>query len=364
MRSILAAAISLSGCGGCGDEKEMQREALRLWGKDKTAQVVADRAKEAIESDALDERPDLRSRVLNMSFDEVVERIGFARFTASARFLLKRNGHTIDVPENTVLAHGLHGSFSLVQTDKDGAVTREVIYNNGVLYGRNGHKASMRVLGAVEGTEAKIRDEAWQPLRVFTSYYGPRCGLEKVGPSTVKSRGATEYRFVLLDGSPVIVAPNMKGEKKPISLDGRLFVDEATGVPLKASLTGRLEIPPGDPAQNPTPGILELSLQHEVETIEGQEIKPKEFIPTISRRQVDLDPLAFLQGETRTSTVIGGRKKDPPARPPEDLDRAAEAPDAKGPDPKAPEVKPEQPAAPPPPEPPAKKKAKKKKKKR
>lgn len=314
----LLLSVSLTGCGSCGGDSEMKKESQRVWGKDKLAQDVEAKAKEPIDAHALADRPDLRSRVLTMSYEEVVARMGFIEYTGSARFLLKRNGHTIDVPENSLIRHGLHGSFLVRQTDTDGDVTREIIYNNEVLYGRNGNKGKMRVLGAAAGTHRKIREEAWQPLSVFTSYYGPRVGLSKVGGATVNGRGAVEYELLLLDGSPTIKVPGMKGVKKPLSLKGKLYVDEATGVPIKTKLKGRLEIPDEKPTSGSSPGILDLSLSYDIKTIEGKEIKPKEWIPTIKRREVDLDPLAFLEGKTRTSTVIGGgKKKDPPARPPE-----------------------------------------------
>lgn len=326
----LLLTASLAGCGGCGGESEMKKQSQRLWGKDKLAQEVDAKAKEPIDAHALADRPDLRSRVLTMPFEEVVARLGFIEYAGSARFLLKRNGHTIDVPESTLVRHGLHGSFLVRQTDSDGAVTREIIYNNEVLYGRNGDKGKMRVLGASAGTHRKLREEAWQPLSVFTSYYGPRVGLRKAGGASVKGRSAVEYEILLLDGSPTIKVPGMKGVKKPISLTGKLYVDDTTGVPIKTELKGRLEIPDEKPSEGSTPGVLDLSLSYEIKTVPGEEIKPKEWIPTIKRREVDLDPLAFLEGETRTSTVIGGKKKkDPPARPPEPKEAKEDAAEKK-----------------------------------
>ena len=110
----------------------------------------------------------------------------------------------------------------------------------------------------------------------------------------------------------------MKGAKKPISLKGNIYVDDATGVPIKTQLEGKLEIPP---EKDGAPGTLELTLSYDVKTIEGDEIKPKEFIPEIKGREADQAPLAFLEGGARTSTIIGGTQKPvapipPPAPPP------------------------------------------------
>jgi hypothetical protein len=330
---LILAAVLLAGLG-CSSKKEINREEQRLWGKDKLEQEFAEKAKESIDAYSLDERPDLKSRVLNMRFEEVIARMGFVEYTGSARFLLKRNGHTIDVPENSVIRQGLHGSFFVRQLDQDGEIAREVIYNNGILYGQNGPKGKMRVMGIIKDAHMRVRDEAWQPLRVFSSYFGPRFGLRKIGAATVGGRSAANYELMLLEGSPLIEVPGMKGAKKPISLKGNLYVDDGTGVPVKANLKGRLEIPPEKPDSGEKPGELDLTLTFDLKPIEGAEIKPKEFIPEIKRREVDLEPLAFLEGETRTSTVIGGQQRPltppppPPAPPPAVEPPKKEAPPA------------------------------------
>jgi len=344
--------VFLAGCGGCSSKKEVNREEQRVWGKDKLDQESAEKAKESIDAYALEERAELRQRVLGMRWEEVVARLGFAEYHGQARFLLKRNGHTIDVPESTILRHGLHGSFMVRQVDQDGEISREVIYNNGVLYAQNGPKAKMRVMGMLQDAHIKVRDEAWQPLRVFSSYFGPRFGMRKTGASTVNGRNAANYELALIDGPALIEVPGMKGQKKPISLKGKIAIDDGTGVPVKCDLKGQLEILGEKPDEKP--GELDLTLIFDLKPVEGVEIKPKEFIPEIKRREVDLEPLAFLEGETRTSTVIGGTQQ--PAAP-------------KPPPPPPPAVKPAEKAATPPPptipsKPSKKKPVKKKTKKR
>ena len=304
-RTILVLATAgLSACGGCEDNERMDREGRRLWGRARLAEEVQAKAKEPIDAYLLGERPDLKNRVLSMRYEEAVARMGFIEYRGKATFHLERNGHELNVVEDTLIQHGLHGSFRILQKDVDGDITRELIYNGGILYARNG-PGKMRIMGAVQDRHLDLLDEVWQPLRVYTSYYGPRAGLEKQGSKTVNGRGAAMYRLKLLDGSPLITVKGMRGAKRPKSLTGTLHVDEATGVPVKANLKGRLEIPP--PKADENAGILDLTLKFDIRPVEGVEIKPKEFVPTIKHRPVDLDPLAFLDGGTRTSTVIGGK---------------------------------------------------------
>lgn len=316
MRTPPRAALSLSfallvgstACGGCEGERPMAKEGRRLWGKERLDSEIETKAKESLDAYLLAERPDLKNRVLAMSWPEAVARLGHIEYTGVARFHLSRNGNELKVVEDSLVEHGLHGSFRVLQKDEDGVLSREVVYNNGVVYVRNG-PGKMHVQGMSDGRHYDHPEEAWQPLRVFTSYYGPRAGLRKTGAGQVAGRGAAKYDLVLLDGSPLISVPGMKGSKKPVSLEGQLFVDEATGVPLKGSMKGLLEIP-----GEGEPGKLRLELSFQVKTIPAEEKKPVDFVPTIERRPVDLDPLSFLEGGARTSTVIGG-KRPPRAAP-------------------------------------------------
>lgn len=284
-----------------------------MWGRDRVASEVEKRAKETIDPYLLETDDALRRRVLTMDFEEVVARMGFVEYKGVAKFELATPAQALNVTEDTTIQHGLHGSFRVLQLDQDGDVSRETIYDNGVFFVRNGG-GEMRVQGIIKDQHLTIRDEAWQPLRVFTSYFGPRAGLKKVGASNVNGRAAAKYTFSLLPGPDLITVKGMEGAKRPVSLSGELYADEATGVPIKVSLKGLLEI--AGAAQKEAQGKLNLTLNYALKTIEGQEIKPKSFVPTIKRHPVDLAPLSFLDGGIATSTVIGGKKPKMVAPPP------------------------------------------------
>lgn len=295
----------------------MDKERVRVWGREKVTEELKAKAEQPLDAHALDERPDLKQRVLTMSFAEVVARLGFVTYQGKASFDLARNKGELEVFEDSLIQHGLHGTFRVLQKDREGAVLRETVFNNGVYYVRNG-PGKLRVQGIRQDETAVSREQAFEALKAFTSYYGPRLGLAEVGGGTVEGRSAVKYDLVLLEGSELVAAPGMKGEKKPVSLKGTLYVDEATGVPLKANMDGRLDIPPAatktstatqaNEGAAPGWGRLTLHLDFVLKTVEGEEIKPGEFVGTISRRPVDLNPVGFLDGGTRTSTIIGGKK--------------------------------------------------------
>lgn len=313
-----AAALGCAACSGSGESAADQANR-RLWGRDSITAAAEQRAKEAIDPYVLDTDPVLRQRVLSMDFEELVQRLGHLEYKGVARFDLSAGEQKLGVVEDTTIQHGLHGSFRVLQLDGDGQLTRETIYNNGVFYVRNGG-GEMRVQGIIKDQHLTIRDEAWQPLRVYTRYFGERLALTKVGSATTDGRNAARYKLGLGPGAELITVPDIEGAKKPLELSGELFLDEATGAPIKCKLEGLLEIPAD---KGKALGRLRVSLDFVVKTVPGEELKPKKFIPTIRRHPVDLAPLAFLDGGTRTSTIIGGKR--PPARPPEDLAPAAPA---------------------------------------
>ncbi len=288
----------------CSDNSAgMDKESRRLWGRDRLTEEAEKKAKETLDPYVLEEKEEVRKRVLTMSFEEVVARMGFVEYKGVARFELSNAGNTMKIVEDTTIEHGLGGSFRVLQLDGDGGITRETFYTNGIFFVRNGG-GEMRVQGIIRDQHLIVRDEAWQPLRVYTNYFGDRLMLRKVGAATAAGRSTARYNFVLSPSGDLVEVPG-QGSKRPKELSGEIFVDEKTGVPIKGSLKGVLEVPSskGDRA-----GRLEISLDFSIRTVEGVELKPKSFVPTIRRHPVDLDPLAFLDGGTRTSTTIGGKK--------------------------------------------------------
>lgn len=240
-----------------------------------------------------------------MSWAEVVARVGLVRYEGRATFKLSRNDKTFAITENTLIEQGLYGSWHVVQKDANDVVLRETYFHNGSFYLRNG-PGQLRQAGIKNPRVRASREEAWEPLSSFTRYFGPRLGLSANGEASLPTGRALRYRLVMVDGPEYVTVPRIKGKKKPVDIKGHIWVLESSGVVAKARLFGALEIPP--PAAMQSPGTLRVSLDFILKPGQERELKPKEFIPTIARRPVDLDPLAFLDGGTRTSTVIGGRR--------------------------------------------------------
>lgn len=297
-------AVTLTGGGACDGTSPLEAESQRVWGRDRLNAKALERAKDKIPVGEL-ARPGIMHRVLSMPWAEVVARAGLIRYEGVAKFKLSRNNKTFSVTEDTLIEQGLYGSWRVLQKDAEGAVLRETFFHDGAFYLRNGPGA-LRRAGIKNPKVPASREEAWEPLSTFTRYFGARLGLRRDGTAPVPLGRALRYRFVLLEGPEYVEVGGMKGKKKPVDIKGHLWVLESSGVVAKARLFGALEIPPPGPMQ--PPGTLRLALSFTLRPDKERELRPENFIPTIARRPVDLDPLAFLDGGTRTSTVIGGKR--------------------------------------------------------
>ena len=312
LTSTLITLALLPGCGSCGGDEVTRAEGERLWGRVRVAAETAQRARDPIDARQLATNPETAARVLTMPIEEIIARIGFLKYQGKAGFVLERNGHRVEVFEDTLIEHGLNGGWRVLQRDDKGVILREKIHSNGLYYVRNG-PGKLRLQGAADALNDATRDQAFEPLSTFTSWFGPRLGMERTGSGLLHGRSVIRYRLGLVAGPSLVEAPNRPGKRlRPMDLTGRLAVDADTGAPLRGRLSGRVDIEP--PSPNGEWGRLDLQLEFDLTPTDGAPIVVGEHSPPIARRAVDLDPLGFLKRDTRTSTIIGGQK--PAARNP------------------------------------------------
>ncbi len=302
--------LLLAGCGGCDGSSEagLQARTSRVWGLAKQQEAERQRAEEPIDASSLDVDRAALDRVRGLTFPEVVARLGFVRYQGKARFSLARNDHELEVVEDTTIEHGLDGGWRVVQRDGKGVLLREKLHHHGLFYVRNG-PGQLRAQGVADAPGEATLDEAFEPLSTFTAWYGERLAVRRAGSGTRGGQRTIEYQWRLGPGPDRLDDPNRPGKGvRPVALSGKISVDEGTGVPLMATLRGKLEIEP--PPGGSEWGSLELALDMTIEPIEGRPILPSEAVPELSHRSMDDDPLGFLRGGTRTATIIGG-----PGRP-------------------------------------------------
>lgn len=313
---------------GCTKDRDNQKAKQRLWGRETVPSEVERLAQETLDAALLADDAKARARVLAMGMDELYTRFGFLKYEGTAKLDLVRADQTLSVEEHSVIEHGLHGDFRVVQTGPEAKPLRAIVYHGGILFIQNGG-GEFRVQGIVNQQHKAVRDEAFEPLRVYTSYFGERLGLVAAGSASHQGRSAHKYKLRLVPGPELVGEGSKDGPKRPVSLEGELWVDAQTAAPVKCQLAGVLEIPSKKEEGAPPAATLSVGLEMSLASVPGQELKPEKFVPTIRRHPTDLEPLAFLEGETKTSTVIGGGKAATPPAPNPAPAREA-APDAGG----------------------------------
>ena len=316
LRVSLAGVLAISLMTSCSKSAENQAAKQKIWNNEVEVTQLEKASKEKLDASKLASDAKTRERVLRMTAQEAILRHDPFEYTGTARIIVGGRARRLDVTEKTKITTGLHETFSIEQKDAEDKPTRAVVYNNGTMFIRNG-SGEMRAQGIVNNQHLRVLEEAWEPLSVFSSYFGPRFKLTSAGVENFRKREAFKYEISLGDGEELIESKDGDRAKKPVSLSGSLLVDARTAVVLKASIKGKLEVPSAvAPTSTTTPtkkapkvGTIIVRLNYDLNTIEAKEQRPSKFIDAIRRHPTDLNPLAFMKGDTRTSTVIGGTQK-------------------------------------------------------
>ncbi|MEE2903315.1 MAG: hypothetical protein VYC39_13355 [Myxococcota bacterium] len=316
LRLSLAAALSFSLLTACSKSPENQAAKKKIWNNEIEVSDLEKASKEKLDASKLAANTKVKDRILRMTAQEAMLRHEPFEYKGKARIIVGGRKRRLDVTEKTKITVGLHGSFSVQQKDAEDKPTRALVYNNGTMFIRNG-SGDMRAQGIVNNQHLGVLEEAWEPLSVFSSYFGSRFTLKSAGIENFNKREVFKYEISLGEGPDLIESKDGDRAKKPLSLSGSLLVDTKTAVVLKASLKGKLEVPSAKAPtstvaaakKEPKAGTIIVRLDYALRSIEAQEQRPSKFIDAIRRHPTDLNPLAFMKSDTRTSTVIGGAKK-------------------------------------------------------
>ena|GEM_PF-2249845 len=326
LRFSLAAALIFSLLTACSKSPENQAAKKKIWDNEIVVSDLEKSSKEKLDASKMATNTTMKDRILQMSAQEAMLRHEPFEYKGKARIIVGGRKRRLDVTEKTKITVGLHGSFSVQQRDAEDKPTRAMVYNNGTMFIRNG-SGDMRAQGIVNNQHLSVLEEAWEPLSVFSSYFGPRFNLKSAGIENFNKREVFKYDISLGEGPDIIESKDGDRAKKPLTLNGSLLVDVETAVVLKASLKGKLEVPSAkaptstvaSAKKKPRTGTIIVRLDFALRSIEAKEQRPSKFIDAIRRHPTDLNPLAFMKGDTRTSTVIGGtkkKKKKPAAKKP------------------------------------------------
>lgn len=308
--AVIAIILVLSSAA-CSGREATQEETQRLWGRTLIASNLEEKAKEPLDPEAMSNNtPSLTRRVLDMSIDEVIKRIGWFEYVGTARFELLRNEHQIEVFEDTTITPGSNGGWRVVQKDQNGNIQREVITLQDRAYIRNGPGA-LRLRQPEDTSAHDMRAEAFSTLSTFTGWFGTGLNLLLTRSGRRHGRATVTYRLTLMDNAPSVMFPDPAAEPSPEAtsvtpktLSGLLVLDAETAAPVSVEMNGTLEV-----NSMKGRGELTVELQMNMVPIRAKPIAIKNSQPPISRRAVDLAPLDFLKKDIRTTTIIGGSEE-------------------------------------------------------
>ncbi len=217
---------------------------------------------------------------LDMSADEVALRLGSFEWTAAIDWTMERQG---DDPQR-VHAAERHGVRQLatgeiaVESEIDpglgkGSETgREIVYAAGMTYGR-AIPAKFRARPTDHGRDARrYRDETFRVARSVAGLFGARFAWSQAEETTFLDRPARRFGlFLASDGALPPWPPRPAGfpepdpdtkqrllfldGRVPLSLDGEMILDAATGAPLRVRISGALAVA-ADPKVRATVDLL------------------------------------------------------------------------------------------------------------
>ena len=214
--------------------------------------------------------PALEHRVLRMDAGEAFERLGPFKYQATVSFEWTMGTDTVKLSEDHLLLCGPHGDFHAKITN-DQEQGMELIRFADTVYGRSRAlkgAPEYRVRRLDRGHADEQRDEAFSALRTFYDTVNSRVGLNAASDSTQISRPAKQFGVFLSDkapqkedlGLPPVVPPKegrpeatrrrfqFVDRREPRVVTGTVWIDEATGVPVKSELHAEI-VAPGEKGQ-------------------------------------------------------------------------------------------------------------------
>jgi hypothetical protein len=199
-----------------------------------------------------------------LSAEDAARALGSFEWTAAVEWTVAKSGddaQRVHVTEHHAVRQSSSGDFE-VRAEIDpglgsGSETgKQVIWTGGMTYAR-ALPAAFRERPTDRGRDARrFRDESFRVAASLAGLYGRALRLEPAGESTVLGRSARRYTFALAgDASAASAAapaptqgpaPDRDSEQRlsflrapvPLSAEGELLVDAATGVPLRIRLAG------------------------------------------------------------------------------------------------------------------------------
>ena len=329
--AAFALALALALPLGCTDPVDKAAKARIFSPEEPAKEKLA--AAQPIDTTRLSASPELAYRVISMGALEAFERLGPHKYAATASFQWGLGKDVVKLSEERTLSQDGLQEYAL-KTENDHQQGLEIVRLGARTFVRSRFSKFRERTRDREQSE-KVRDDVFAALRTADTLCDNRLNLAPAGDETVSGRSASKYLFVLapqtlhstaMEGAnlPPLQFPtsgpdvstrrriDFSTKRKPQSVEGYLWVDTATGVPLKVDLTAKV-VAPGEAGAEAELTLTVKSLISSVGTKAGIEV-PKDALPDEDR------PAAIAAALERfeVARAVDGGTPAPPVKPKEE----------------------------------------------
>jgi len=285
----------------------------------------------AIAVDKLATDANVLAHVLYMPFGEAATRLPSLKYTAHSTFVFSRGTEEYEQTDTSTVVQDSQGDFHVVLSTPGSEL--EVYLVGDTLYVRQ-DQGLLRHKPRRDVEANNWTDVAFSSARKAVELFQPRLKLAEARAETVAGRAATRYNLTLAANSadsltipePLptttgAVAPPARWRElaRPLDLRGFLWVDNATGVLMKVSITGRLEI--ADRQVRPTQ--LELRFDSEIQDVgKVASVKAPESVAEFRRTARPKNLLSFFADHLDEDPANAAAKPAKPAAETKPVDEA------------------------------------------
>lgn len=271
----------------------------------KTAGPVYDNA--PIDASAFGTDATAAARTLFMPFGAAAQRLGSVAFESRTYFVFGRGGDEYEQNNTAKVRQDSQGNFHVLL---DTGTSQVELYLKGEDVFVREDQGNLRQKARRDVRTDSWTDIAWSSIHQSLTLFAPQLRFGKAERETAVGRPALRYALQLVpEGEGIALDPQLAGGlaplpvppparwreiKKPLSVTGNIWIDEATGVVLKVKLEGRLEIPDRDVR----PTQLLVRYEGAVKDIgKVGVINVPKSVPEYVRTPPPVDPISFFRSE-------------------------------------------------------------------
>lgn len=256
---LAAALLPALGCGACSSPEDRAAKE-RIFSPEDPPRVLR-AAAEPLDPTGLDRNPALVDRVLGITAGEAAARLGAHTQKAKVRFAWTLGDRQVSLKENRTVELGKNGDFHVV-IENDQGQGMEWYRVGAVSYARNRY-APLRERRRDRGSSEHVVASGYGSLETFYDVVHRAFRLTPAGEATHRGRPVVKYQVGLgearaaaeLAGLPEIRFPKdgpdpdtalrLEAKEKgvPTRIDGVLYLDKATAVPVRADLEAEVKVP-------------------------------------------------------------------------------------------------------------------------